>query len=216
MTPSSRLLKAVGDLLFPLSCSGCQLEGEAICPDCRAKIMRQPLVWDNQLKPIQELAGLSDYQYPIVRQSIYELKYHSIREYADVLGYLICSKVPEKYFKDSYLVPIPLHRSRLIERGFNQSELLALSIGQRLGLETVGALRRIRNTTSQVNQLNHVARQANIEDCFEITPQATAISNHIVILVDDVITTGATLREAARVLKLARPREIKAVVVARD
>jgi ComF family protein len=107
------------------------------------------------------------------------------------------------------VVPVPLHRSRQRQRGFNQ----AGAIARHLGLPMVDALRRTRRTPSQAD-LPASRRHANVRGAFVLVPGAS-LADSIVVLVDDVSTTGATLNACAAVLLTARAREVRALIVAR-
>ena len=111
------------------------------------------------------------------------------------------------------VLPVPLHRARLYERGYNQSALLALGIGQTLGVpvsETI--LVRHRATPSQTN-LSRPRRWKNVAGAFAVT-QPEAVTGHSTLLIDDVLTTGATLAAAATVLKQAGATSVHAVTLA--
>lgn len=108
------------------------------------------------------------------------------------------------------VVPVPLHPSRLRERGFNQAERLAIGMGFPVCL----ALDRPRPTPPQVGA-SGAARRANVRGAFTLRREARRLEGHRVALVDDVVTTGATLVAAAETLALARPQAIVAVTAAR-
>ena len=107
------------------------------------------------------------------------------------------------------VVPIPLHRSRQRQRGFNQ----AAEIARHLGVPMLDALRRTRRTASQTD-LPASRRHANVRGAFALAPHAS-VADAIVVLVDDVSTTGATLNACAAVLLTAGAREVRALIVAR-
>jgi ComF family protein len=108
------------------------------------------------------------------------------------------------------VVPVPLHPVRLRQRGFNQAADLALH----LGLPVVHALRRVRRTQSQT-ALPAAQRHRNVRDAFAVTDAAGQLTDAIVVLVDDVSTTGATLEACARPLRQAGAREVRALTAAR-
>lgn len=114
----------------------------------------------------------------------------------------------------SALVPIPLHRSREQRRGFNQSFLLAEELGRRLDLPVVSALRRIKATEQQIEMKSYADRRRNVADAFKII-NADAIKEKTAILIDDVSTSGATLFEAAKVLRNGGARTVWAIVIAK-
>jgi len=107
-------------------------------------------------------------------------------------------------------VPVPLHPSRRRERGFNQAEDLA----RHVGLPVVRALRRLRRTASQA-ELPAAQRHGNVKDAFAVRSQGGRLLGQVVVLVDDVSTTGATLDACARALKDGGAREVRALTAAR-
>jgi ComF family protein len=119
------------------------------------------------------------------------------------------------------VVPVPLHRSRERERGFNQAELLARTLSRRLGRERAGrgprvetrCLVRTRPTLPQTG-LSLTARRENVRGVFEVS-SAERISDRAVVLVDDVMTTGATLSACAAALKRAGAGQVIAMTLAR-
>jgi ComF family protein len=112
------------------------------------------------------------------------------------------------------IIPVPLHPTRLRERGFNQALLLGKPLGRIHHKKVlVGALQRIRNTTPQV-QLDHSERERNVRGAFAVKKQEEIIDKRL-LLVDDVYTTGATVNECARVLKKSGAKEIIILTLAR-
>jgi ComF family protein len=118
------------------------------------------------------------------------------------------------------LVPVPLHPARLAARGYNQARLLAVSLAsgwRKLALESqlelADALRRVRATSPQ-SELHLEAREANVRDAFAAGPQARVVAGRRVVLVDDVVTTGATLRACTQVLSGCGARSIIAICAA--
>lgn len=110
---------------------------------------------------------------------------------------------------------VPLSRAKRRARGFNQAEVLAQGLAERVGVPFVRALRRTRETSVQGSQASHAARAANVAGAFVHTRSARRIHGRRVLLVDDVMTSGATLRECARALRRAGAREVEAFVCAR-
>jgi ComF family protein len=122
----------------------------------------------------------------------------------------------QAFFKEvDLLVPVPLHWRRIYKRGFNQSALLAQHLGKALKKEVdISSLKKIKNTLSQ-GELSLEERQKNVATCFQIT-SPSKIKNKSILLIDDVMTTGATLNACAKILlKEGGAKDVKALCVAR-
>lgn len=117
------------------------------------------------------------------------------------------------------MVPIPLSSSKFRKRGYNQSEILAYELGKKLDIQAQNLLVRVRDTKTQVGLAN-LQRKENIKDAFIIKKYPSASSgfrkNCSILLVDDVVTTGSTLKEAARVLKRNGSKRVIGLTLARD
>ena len=151
----------------------------------------------------------------VARTAIHDLKYRRIRSRAAVLAEFILEGLARRPLAFEVLVPVPLAPGRLRQRGFNQSALVAQLVGQRLGAEVVPeALVRIRETSPQVGR-SAVERRANIEGAFACKlPEAVA--GRRIGIVDDVMTTGATLAACAEPLRAAGAVRVYGLVVARE
>ena len=159
-------------------------------------------------------ASLGPYAGPL-RACVVALKYHGRHKAADRLARRLFEKGRcRRVLEDAdVMLGVPLHADRLAERGFNQAGLLAKGLARLSGTAVSTSLTRIRNTPSQTN-LSARQRRRNMADAFAVA-EPRAILNSVVVLVDDVATTGATLRECARTLLLAGAREVRAITVAR-
>lgn len=146
-----------------------------------------------------------------VRELIHQLKYDRTVELVPILGKILMRSLSGRELTSYILVPVPLHTARMNERGFNQAELLAVEVGRAIGLPVVLGLRRVRNTISQTGLERH-QRLANVAGAFAV---AENVEGKNIILIDDVITTGATMNECAVVLKRAGANRIWGVAVAR-
>jgi ComF family protein len=150
----------------------------------------------------------------IVRQAVHELKYRYARSRAPFLGNLIHRAMERRPLRADLLVPVPLWDGRRRERGFNQAELIAGALGDLTGLSVAApALHRIRDTPPQVG-LKADQRRINVAGAFACL-ESDAVADKFVLVVDDVATTGATLRACAEPLKAAGARRVVGVVVAR-
>ncbi len=150
-----------------------------------------------------------------LRDCVVALKYHGRHKTADRLARRIFEK---RSCRDllggaDILVGVPLHANRLRTRGFNQAGLLAVSLGRFSGIPVSPALVRSRDTPSQT-ELSASRRRRNVANAFAVAA-AARVSNRVVVLVDDVTTTGATIRECAETLLHSGAREVRAITVAR-
>ena len=145
-----------------------------------------------------------------LRAIVHAFKYDGRRSLAPRLGELMKVRGAVVLAGAEIVVPVPLHPSRRRERGFDQ----AADLARHVGLPVVRALGRIRPTAVQAS-LPASRRHANVRDAFALAPAATRLRGRVVVLVDDVSTTGATLEACARALSAAGPREIRALTAAR-
>jgi len=208
------------DWLFPRFCLSCGKIGTYLCDNCRFLV--RPLVF--QICPIcqqpsfngkthkhcyqkESLNGLiSIFPYRgIIKKAIIKLKYRFVTDLADDLISLIKVNLNLRLLPQGFvLIPVPLHPHRFNWRGFNQSALLAQKISERIGCGIDNdLLKRIKNTLPQV-ALKGDQRQINLESSFTVNKHhlnSKKIFKKPLVLIDDVWTTGATLKTAAKVLK---------------
>jgi len=224
------------DLFFPKKCLGCSCPDTYLCRACFNKIQIienntcffcGKITWKGKIcfecaekNGIDRIISALEYKNPLVRELIKNFKYRYIKELAKPLSELLIKSSECLDFGfwnnlDFILVPIPLYGTRMRYRGFNQAELLAKEVADyfKLPLET-NILKRKIPTTPQAKIKDTEKRRANLKEVFEIGPEAN-ISGKIVILIDDVITTGATLAEAAKILKNNGAKEVWGLVVAK-
>jgi ComF family protein len=151
----------------------------------------------------------------VMRDLIHGLKYSDRHELLDLFAPMLCSAGHELLASADCLIPVPLHPWRLWRRRFNQAAMLAGRLGMATGLPVeYGALRRVRHTASQVN-MTRGERRRNVDRAFALAPaQVERISGRRVLLIDDVITTGATVEACARVLKAAGARDVDVLALA--
>jgi ComF family protein len=203
------------DTIFPIECLGCAREGEWLCDECLSKIRPDGHFLRGEF--LDKIFTFYSYDSELLKIAIHGLKYKFIEDLTLPLGALLISemeKIKDRIGKPDFLIPVPLHKKRLLERGFNQSELLALKIFERFGwLAERGALVRSRKTEPQVS-LDGKGRKENIKDAFSVV-EVSKILNKKIVLLDDVFTTGATMEECARVLKDAGAKEVIGVALAK-
>jgi ComF family protein len=147
-----------------------------------------------------------------LRKLIHAFKYGRVESLAKPLSKFLLRALPVEEEFDLVLA-VPMHWLKCIERGFNQAELLARPVAKRYGLKLANNLHRSRRTASQAS-LNEVQRQKNLRDSFAVR-RAAELAKRRILLVDDVFTTGATLRAATAVLKAAGAARVCAVTLAR-
>lgn len=216
------------DLLFPRQCLGCGQERTWLCEDCLNNLPRSFCIADDKI------FSVFDYQAPIVKKIIWRLKYKRNLELTEVLAPILHNVLIEELTdrlllvdetinlsrKNIVLIPVPLTKRRRRFRGYNQAEELAKQIA-RLDSEqfdlNLTILKKIKDTPTQVSQKNREARLKNLKNSFSLT--AENLAGKIVVIVDDVSTTGATINEIRHLLLSSlspskQPRYICALVIA--
>ena len=176
-----------------------------LCASCR----NEP-VWFDRARAMFVYEGA-------VRKAIHRFKYHAGLFQARTLGEMLANVVGDLSASSSWdlITPVPLHETKLRQRGFNQALLLSKYAARRVGISLeVETLRRTRLTRPQV-ELSGTERLKNVRNAFKVV-SPEVFDNRRVLLVDDVFTTGATLRECARVLKKAGASRVDAVTLARS
>ncbi len=131
-----------------------------------------------------------------IRKMLLLFKFYHKRHYAPTLGILMSNYVSEDY---DLITSVPISRERMAQRGYNQSELLAVQIGERCHIPYAAALQKQKNTLPQ-SKLNYKKRQINLNGSFAVVPEVNVKEKRI-LLIDDIYTTGATANECAKTLK---------------
>ena len=204
------------DALFPIYCFGCQKEGCWVCTDCHSVIKIAPLnlcpgcglasaggmthVACRGLTSLDALVSPYHYANPVLRALLKEYKYHGAVEIEKILsGFASAAVFKTRTFfpGKAVVVPMPLHPSRERMRGFNQSMSLTKSIAQTLSFAVAEPVSRVRRTSEQA-LLTTTERNINCREAFK----SINITGEVV-LVDDVVTSGATMNAAAKALKMA-------------
>jgi ComF family protein len=213
----SLLYSALRNLIAPPLCAICKIflsERSSVCPSCKDKI--HPIVSTaiavTATCPMTVLA-VSAYQEPL--KGLILSKSRSYIVGSNQLGHLVWELTNIRNMPCDYLVPIPLHWTRFAKRGYNQAEEMARVVSQYNGKPVANILKRVKRTQFQA-ALAHQERADNVAEAFELVASDMSIykDKHLV-LVDDLMTTGATLRVAARELMKLKPASITAVVACR-
>jgi len=192
-----------------------------LCTECLDKFPHA----DNENLEKFNTYALFDYKNKVLRKALWALKYRGRTTLARIFGRALYDclleelhdKILFENFREPILMPIPLSRKRLRERGFNQAYLLAKEIyqfdaGQTCVLEAY-VLGKTKETKPQMSLKNKEERLKNIKGCFSVK-NSEKIRGRNIILIDDITTTGATLREAQKVLKKAGARNIIGFTIA--
>lgn len=222
------------DFLFPKKCLGCGRGGQYFCHQCLAKallinqpicpVCRRPSPFGQTYPPCQTrytidgLTSVFAYQ-GLIRKGIKDLKFRFRFDLSEELITLLLNHNAVKSLqfldlKKTIVVPIPLHPWREDWRGFNQAAVLAKILAEKLKLPFYeDLLTRTRYTESQTG-LEKEERQKNVEEAFQVN-QAYKLANGHVVLMDDVWTTGATMRTCANLLKRVGFEKVWGLTVAR-
>lgn len=233
------VLSAILDFFYPPLCLGCGARvpaGEYLCPRCLCDCVPLPLTCEQSLLHIASLTTACDatrmlvgweYEHDgVIGRCIHALKYRRMHRAGIWLGALLGERLVSDTLATScgmlddgpVLLPVPLHRLKRIERGYNQSEFLCRGIAEECGIEWERCLlTRRRYTTSQsAAKLDQEARQRNVRDAFVVDPgRARELHGRPLILVDDLVTTGATVSACVDVLVSAGFPDVRILAIAR-
>ncbi len=233
------LFEAAASLLYPPACTLCggkTRAGEYLCEQCEAKAIRIVAPFCQQCsepfegaittafscancahRTIYFDAAVAAYRgRGIVRQIIHDFKYSRQVHLRHLVARWLCTAFDDERLcgrNFDIIVPVPLHSTRQRERGFNQASLLAELLSARISIPCKPQLKRVRYTTTQTS-LDRAERMENLRNAFRLRKKAD-VRGLRVLLIDDVLTTGSTLSECARVLKRAGAISVYAATAAR-
>lgn len=224
-------LDTILNVIFPVNCVSCGKKGSDLCIECLSDsppALRESASW---------IFPLFDYRHLPVKKSMWLLKYKGKKRLAGVFAEIMYGRIIEELsdlsairnFNDAILIPIPLSKKRYRERGYNQAELICkklieidstthlrysvdVKLEKNFSLEK-NVLIKIKETEHQVNVKDRRERLKNLSDSFSVK-NPEIIKGRNIILIDDVLTTGATLNEARKVLKQSGAKKIIAFTVA--
>jgi competence protein ComFC len=236
---NSELFQAAVSLLYPATCTICGKHvraGEYLCSGCEAKIVRivapfcqicsEPFEGSISSvftcancahRTIYFEAAVAAYRgRGIIREIIHQFKYARQIHLRHLVARWLRAALDDERLRDvslDVIVPVPLHPARQRERGFNQASLLAELLSAQTSIPSKPLLERIRYTTTQT-ALDRSERMENLHNAFRLRKNAD-VRGLRVLLIDDVLTTGSTLSECARVLKRAGAMSVHAATAAR-
>jgi ComF family protein len=217
------------DLALPARCAGCGREGEPVCRACLPALDARlelaagvPIGLPGELPaPLLQLEWCAPFG-GVVRRALHELKYGGERRLAEPLGRAVARRWSAAAAGGDTIVPVPIHVDRLRMRGYDQAALIADVAARELGLPFAPVLERARSTIAQFD-LDRRTRATNVTGAFRLRPRPRTVgpldellAGRWIVLVDDVVTTGATLAECARPLLDAGALGVSAVTVARE
>jgi len=232
------ILRATVNLALPPLCPACRepVEGRGLCPACWSKLsfitrpycerLGIPFVYDPGpgILSMEAIADPPSYHRAraavrfdeVARALVHGLKYGDRLELAPMMGRWISHAGRELLAEADALVPVPLHWRRLWARRFNQSAMLAAAISKESGVPiAAGALKRVKPTAQQVG-LNRTERAQNVQGAFRVPPEGkAAVTGRRLVLVDDVLTSGATVDGCARALLRAGAANVDVLIFAR-
>jgi ComF family protein len=218
-----RHLDRLLDLALPATCPGCGAEGAPICARCEPSLHARdnlpagtPLgLAEGPPHPLLQLEWCASFTGP-VRAALHALKYAGERRLATPVGEAVAARWRTAGAGGEILVPVPVHEARRRERGYDQAELIGEAAARLLGLPAAVAVVRARSTIAQY-RLDRIHRADNVHEAFQVPPERRAsIAGRWVILVDDVVTTGATLCAVAEAVLGAGAIAVSAIAVARE
>lgn len=223
-----RLTDAALDLAFPAVCSGCGREGQPLCATCLPALDARlalpggtPIGLAADLPaPLLQLEWCAPFAGP-VRDALHDLKYAGERRLAEPLGAAVARRWARVGTGAEVVVPVPVHAERERRRGYDQAALVAAVAARDLRLPYARALERGRATIAQF-ELGREEREANVAGAFRLRAtdragaDAAAVAGRWIVLVDDVVTTGATLAACGSALVRGGARGVSAIAVARE
>jgi len=202
-------LNSLLNLIFPPRCEVCRKGSEEpLCSECFSQI--------TFMKPQLGIYSASVYD-GVLRDAIHRFKFQKRKNLAGPLGVLLVkylSHTPDFSMEEiDCIIPVPLHRKRQRQRGYNQAELLAQVISKYYEVPVVSALERTKDTHPQFD-LPREERLTNVKGAFKVS-DPKAVYNKKIILLDDIFTTGSTIAECSKTLKIAGARSVEVLTLSR-
>lgn len=209
-----RVYKYILDTLFPNRCISCKREGFSICKRCLDKIPRSERLSNDTI-------AIFTYKNKNISHALWNLKYNGrstiAEDLSDYMKDALFGELEDKAifdnFKEIHLVPLPMSKNRKRSRGKNHALTLASAISRKTNFPVLDCLIKTKDTKRQALIKNRSKRLLNVKNSMDLKNGFNVIGKNIV-LVDDIVTTGATIEEAKRVLRKSGAKNIIALVVA--
>ena len=227
MPPLAAVTRRILDIALPARCPGCGHEGPPLCGTCLpaldARLDQPPGIPiglpSSVPPPLLQLEWCAPFG-GVARRALHDLKYRGETRLAQPLGSSVARRWAQAGAGGDVLVPVPVHAHRARRRGYDQAELIARVAAAELGLPCAPILERSRATVAQFD-LDRSARATNVDGAFRLRPRPgpprdRPLAGRWIVLVDDVVTTGATLSSCAEPLIAAGALGVSAVTVARE
>ena len=227
MTPIIDAVRSVAtralDAALPANCVGCGAEGAPICVRCEAALDARltrpagvPIGLPGELpEPLLQLEWCAAFN-GVTRDALHAIKYSGEQRLAEPLGRAVARRWGAVGVGATLVTNVPVHADRAKQRGYDQAELIGRVVARHLDLPFIALLRRARATIAQFD-LDRRDRARNVRGAFAVkAARERYVSGVWVLLVDDVVTTGATLAACAAALDAAGALGVSAVTVARE
>ena len=211
------VIRKLIELLYPKRCPFCRKlmdEKRPVCPLCHGKL---PLTIGNEQSqsfPFVDNCVSPLYYEGTVRESLHRYKFSGAAAYAEIYGEFISKCIDENSISCDIITWVPLSAKRMRRRGYDQAELLARFLSARLGIECRKLLVKQRNNPAQSGTGNAEKRRKNVAGVYAV-PEPEAVKGKHILLADDIVTTGSTVSECARMLKMAGAKSVTVITVAR-
>jgi ComF family protein len=229
------LAEQVLGFCYPTRCANCEIASDdRLCPVCEEQMVQleqapacvrcgMPVVepfspcarcTGQGMYPYERVLRLGTFDQPI-KSLIHQMKYHRRWSLGELLADRLLARPGTRPMLEEIdgIMPVPLHYWRQLMRGYNQAEVIARRLARATGRRLVQPVRRVRNTETQTHLHSRTKRTQNLRDAFHLADPKQVYGRRIAV-VDDVLTTGATLQSVGRTLAQAKPASLIAIVIA--